>query len=92
MNRRSFFTKLGLAAASLAILPAATTYDRKWVAPTIQTPLFVPNTAWINAEFEMSFLHSPLTWKMLNEASGRLSVICHSARFIPGKNGKMIQV
>lgn len=31
MNRRSFFTKLGLSAASLAVLPAATTYARKWV-------------------------------------------------------------
>lgn len=31
MNRRNFFTKLGLASASIAILPSATTYARKWV-------------------------------------------------------------
>lgn len=42
MNRRSFFTKLGLAATSLAVLPAATTYARKWIATTGGSTLFVP--------------------------------------------------
>lgn len=53
MNRRSFFTKLGLAAASLAILPAATTYARNWKA----TPAGVlVNPAWVNAEYEVAIL------------------------------------
>lgn len=31
MNRRSFFETLGKAIAGFAILPAATTYARRWV-------------------------------------------------------------
>ena len=56
MNRRSFFTKLGLAAASFAILPAATTYARKWVAPTAQCAMWVVNPEWVNAPYEMEFV------------------------------------
>lgn len=56
MNRRSFFTKLGLAAATLAILPTATTYARKWVAPTVARKMWIPNPAWESAPFEMAFL------------------------------------
>jgi hypothetical protein len=55
MNRRSFFTKLGLAAASLAVLPAATTYARKWVAPGLGRVLWVPNPEWVNAPFEIQW-------------------------------------
>ena len=49
MNRRSFFTKLGLAAASVAILPAATTYARTWVKKEI----WIPNPEWLNANYEI---------------------------------------
>jgi len=62
MNRRSFFTKLGLAAASFAILPSAATYARKWVAPTAQCAMWVPNPAWETAPFEMSYLHAISTF------------------------------
>ncbi len=70
MNRRSFFTKLGLAAASFAVLPAATTYARKWVKPAegllfqktndILTSLnFVPNPLWETAPYQLSFVYHP---------------------------------
>lgn len=39
MNRRSFFSTLGLASASFAILPSATMYERRWVS---QGTLLVP--------------------------------------------------
>jgi len=66
MNRRSFFTKLGLAAASIAVLPAATTYARHWVKPAegllfqktndILTSLnFAPNPVWETAPYELSW-------------------------------------
>lgn len=56
MNRRSFFTKLGLAAASLAILPAATTYARNWKA----TPSgLIVNPAWVDAPYEFFWLAAP---------------------------------
>lgn len=54
MNRRSFFTKLGLAAASLAILPAATTYARNWKPQP--TGIWTPNPAWETAEYEVQIL------------------------------------
>ncbi len=56
MNRRSFFTKLGLAAASIAILPAATTYARKWIAPAAESNLWVPNPAWKTAPLEVAWI------------------------------------
>jgi len=54
MNRRSFFTKLGIAAATISILPSATTYARQWVAPTAVISLWVPNPAWDTAPYEKS--------------------------------------
>ncbi len=60
MNRRSFFTKLGLAAASVAILPAATTYARSWVAPEITgRAIWTPDPRWTNAPYEMSYIWHP---------------------------------
>lgn len=56
MNRRSFFTKLGLAATTVAILPAATTYARKWVASSSASNLWIPNPEWVNAPLEMAFI------------------------------------
>ncbi len=53
MNRRSFFTKLGLAAVSLAILPAATTYARNWKKAQ---DLWVPNPAWVDAPYEVTWV------------------------------------
>ncbi len=61
MNRRSFFTKLGLAAASFAVLPAATTYARHWVkSGPILTPTCLRwkevflNPLWEQAEYELA--------------------------------------
>ena len=58
MNRRSFFTKLGLAAATLAILPSATTYARNWVAPSaaLGRVIWMPNPEWVNAPYEIAFV------------------------------------
>lgn len=56
MNRRSFFTKLALAAAAFTVLPSATTYARKWVAPRADSPLWIPNPAWETAEYRITFL------------------------------------
>ena len=58
MNRRSFFTKLGLAAATLAILPSATTYARNWVAPSkaLGRVLWMPNPEYINAPYEVAIV------------------------------------
>jgi len=60
MNRRSFFTKLGLAAATLAILPSATTYARNWVAPSkaLGRVLWMPNPEWVNAPYEIAMVPS----------------------------------
>jgi len=53
-SRRGFLRNLALAAASLAILPSAATYARKWI-PTPEKNLFVPNPAWQTANYELSF-------------------------------------
>jgi hypothetical protein len=55
MNRRGFFTKLGMAAATVAILPSATTYARQWVAPTVNRHLWVPNPEWVAADYQIEW-------------------------------------
>jgi hypothetical protein len=76
MNRRSFFTKLGLAAASVAILPSAATYVRKWVKPnpSMGRQLWVVNTEWISAPYQLDFV-----WH-----SGAISVFKADTREIVG--------
>jgi len=58
MNRRSFFTKLGLAAATVAILPSATSYARNWVAPSqaLGRVLWMPNPEYVNAPYEIAMV------------------------------------
>lgn len=93
MNRRSFFTKLGLAAATLAVLPGATTYARKWVAGrsgllmptdlkwTTSVKGWVVNPAWVDAPFEMVYLRGAKT-------VGNLPII----RFKQGADGQIVHV
>lgn len=57
MNRRSFFAKLAVAAAGFTILPPATTYDRIW--KPVSKKVWIPNTAWEVAEFEIYFHDMP---------------------------------
>lgn len=87
MNRRSFFTKFGLAAASMAILPAATTYARHWVKPAADSVLLV-NPAWVNAEYEISFLNGQLfnfayEWKPILEGFREQQAIKDALNPIP---------
>jgi hypothetical protein len=58
MNRRGFFKTLAAAAAGFAILPAATTYARNWVAPSagLGRKLWVPNPEWVTAQYEVFFI------------------------------------
>ncbi len=68
MNRRSFFTKLGLAAASMAILPAATTYARHWVKPAngiIITP--ISELIMDPRELNLSLYNFQYAWKPILE-------------------------
>lgn len=51
-TRRTFFKQLAGAAASFAILPAATTYERIW-RPKLIEPQWRINPAWVNAKYEM---------------------------------------
>lgn len=55
MNRRNFIRGLIAASAGFAILPAATTYARKWVNPKT---LWVINTEWEKAPYRMGLLNS----------------------------------
>jgi hypothetical protein len=87
MNRRSFFTKLGLAAASFAILPSATTYARHWVAPTTQRVLWVPNPAWVNAPYEVAYL-SHITVPIFHDPTIHLP----KCRFVRDTVGQLVQV
>lgn len=54
MNRRRFFTNLIGAAAAFSILPAATTYARKWKFTAEK--VWVPNPEWVTAEYEVSYI------------------------------------
>lgn len=58
MNRRGFLRSVGLAAASFAILPGASTYVRSW-KPT-KAGLYLPNPDWINAEYELVWMSQPM--------------------------------
>jgi hypothetical protein len=72
-NRRAFFKTLGLVAAGFSILPAATTYVRKWSPSTgwqiarfkshlvDQQPIYdqaIINPEWINSDLEIHWLWS----------------------------------
>ncbi len=76
MNRRSFFTKLGLAATTLAILPSAATYARRWVSPAVSNrAVWIPNPEWVNAPYELAScgaIESKLTWEYLNTLQAQL--------------------
>lgn len=56
MNRRGFLRNIALAAASFGILPSATTYARKWVKPSKDSNLYIPNDEYINAPYEVRFI------------------------------------
>jgi hypothetical protein len=56
MNRRSFFTKLGMAATTISILPSALTYTRKWVKTE---QIWIPNPEWENAPYKLYFAEHP---------------------------------
>lgn len=58
MNRRSFFTKLAVAAAGFAILPPATTYDRIWRVP-FKNRKWIPNPEFETAEYEIRLMGRP---------------------------------
>lgn len=60
MNRRSFFSKLAVAAAGFTILPPATTYERIW-KPTQKIITFpkgkwIVNPEWETARYAMEFI------------------------------------
>lgn len=57
MNRRSFITNLIGASAAFSILPAATTYARKWYVPKQVggIPCYEINQDWVNATYELIF-------------------------------------
>jgi hypothetical protein len=52
VNRRGFLSVLGKATAGFSILPAATTYSRRWVRTEC---LWRPNPAWEAAPYEIAF-------------------------------------
>ena len=51
-TRRSFLGQLAIVAASFAILPSATTYERIW---KVRRPEWVVNPDWVNAPYELQF-------------------------------------
>lgn len=54
MNRRNFLKNLAAAAASFAILPAATTYHRaKWVKN--RSEVWIVNPEWVEARYEVAY-------------------------------------
>ena len=59
MNRRRFLKNLigatAATAAAFSILPAATTYARKWVK-TSTAQIWVPNPEWVTAEYEVMWM------------------------------------
>jgi len=57
-NRRSFFKQLALGAASFAILPSASTYERIWKPKAIVPVRYEVNLEWVNAPYEISFFWS----------------------------------
>lgn len=58
MKRRDFFKTLATAVAGFAILPAATTYARRWKWQAKEW-VIVPNPAWETAEYEVRFIDMP---------------------------------
>jgi hypothetical protein len=57
MNRRGFFSRLGLVTAGFAILPSATTYERIWKPATgVLTPLNPETTNWRDFYGKWQFL------------------------------------
>jgi hypothetical protein len=63
MNRRGFFSKLGLATAAFAILPSATTYERIWKPKT-----WILNPEYENARYQILFNERDFagTWKFIS--------------------------
>jgi len=59
MNRRGFLRSIGLAAAAFTVLPAATTYARRWAK---SGPLYVVNSAWRSADYEITFIYYSGDW------------------------------
>ena len=63
INRRNFLSGIIRAGIAAAVLPAATTYARRWVAN--YSGILIPNPEWINAEYEMHFWVHPLAYETL---------------------------
>lgn len=67
-TRRSFFNTILKAGIAAAILPAATTYARKW-KPT-NTGIWITNPEWENAPYEFDFHY----YKVINIGPPPVSV------------------
>ena len=59
MNRRGFLRSLATVAAGFTVLPAATTYARRWVAGTPRIRRAIINPEWLRAEWELHFVADP---------------------------------
>lgn len=86
MNRRSFFTKLGLAAATLAILPTATTYSRNWVKKDL---VWVANPEWETAPYEISFIWNKNACTLIKEGNPMNQVFFTKAGDFVGRRFKV---
>ena len=65
MNRRSFLSNILKAGVSAMILPTAATYTRQWTKPKVESLLYVPNPAYIETPYEMTFLIGANAFKSL---------------------------
>jgi hypothetical protein len=79
MNRRGFFSRLGLVTAGFAILPSATTYERIWKPVTgVLTPL--------NPEMTFSERDFYGKWKFLTVFIPRTSLFEFATALQPPTN------
>lgn len=59
-SRRSFFKQLAVGAASFAILPGATTYERIWRPTRVSnSPIYVVNPDYVNGNYDLEFVFAP---------------------------------
>jgi len=78
-NRRDFFKQLALGVASFTVLPSAATYSRKWVrTPTKE--MWVPNPEYVDAPYELAFIHSSDALEVLPLLSPRGRILPNQVR------------
>lgn len=68
MNRRTFLKPALTALAGFTVLPAATTYARKWKATAsglLVADRAVINPAWVSAPYEAVFVGNPTAYDVL---------------------------